>query len=628
MSGENSFLPQAIERVQQAIAADNNKEYEKAMNLYKESLERFMLALKYMKNPSTKKLILKRVDGYMLRAEKLKKMLDAKEKADSEPAADAPVAQGGGGGASKKDKEDKALANQLSSVIVADKPNVKWTDVAGLDAAKRALKEAVILPARFPQLFTGKRRPWKGILLYGPPGTGKSYLAKAVATEADSTFLSVSSSDLVSKWQGESEKLVKTMFQIARDKKPAIIFIDEIDSLCGSRAEGENEASRRIKTEFLVQMQGVGKTHDGILVLGATNVPWEIDAAMRRRFEKRVYIPLPESYARSYMFKLHMGNTMNDLGKWATEGEEDTLRATNPNYIELGSKTGGFSGSDINVAVREALMQPVRVCQDAKFFHRYGHVVCQTQIPRLRTLFQITDKKVMQDEMLKELKALRLTIPDSQLTSMVMRHVPADGGKPLRPLQAEIEAILTSHIAMMHRDMLRADAIELEAKTKMYVGKCFKSKDLRVWRSKWTQLALSPPTASGPSLIAHEKNLRKVKDLINTAEAAASGDKRCRPPHKSQFEMAQKVLKNTAIGGLGRAFELTDERLCKFTPCDAGSDGAIHMGLYDMDSEDLQVPDVTMKNFQQVLSHAKGSVADDELTKFIKWTEEFGEEGA
>jgi len=211
----------------------------------------------------------------MKRAEKLKKLFKQQAKADEEAARPkATPAKGGGDESSKEETETDKLEKKLANVILSDKPNVKWGDVAGLDAAKRALKEAVILPANFPQLFTGKRRPWKGILLYGPPGTGKSYLAKAVATEANSTFLSVSSSDLVSKWQGESEKLVKGMFQIARKKKPAIIFIDEIDSLCSARGEGENEASRRIKTEFLVQMQGVGKTHDGILVLGATNVPW------------------------------------------------------------------------------------------------------------------------------------------------------------------------------------------------------------------------------------------------------------------------------------------------------------------------------------------------------------------
>ncbi len=138
-----------------------------------------------------------------------------------------------------------------------EKPNVPWSDVAGLENAKESLKEAVILPIKFPHLFTGKRKPWRGILLYGPPGTGKSFLAKAVATEANnSTFFSISSADLLSKWLGESEKLVRNLFELARAHKPSIIFIDEIDSLCASRSDTESESARRVKTEFLVQMQG------------------------------------------------------------------------------------------------------------------------------------------------------------------------------------------------------------------------------------------------------------------------------------------------------------------------------------------------------------------------------------
>lgn len=252
------------------------------------------------------------------------------------------------------------MRGALSGAVVTEKPNVKWDDVAGLDQAKDSLKETVILPTRFPQLFTGKRKPFKGILLYGPPGTGKSYLAKAVATEADSTFFSVSSSDLVSKWQGESERLVKNLFEMARESpgSRAIIFIDEVDSLCGSRSEGESDSARRIKTEFLVQMDGVGKNAGNVLVLGATNVPWELDAAIRRRFEKRVYIPLPEKEARSFMVKLNLGDTPNNLS------END--------FDRMGEILQGASGSDIKVMVKEALMQPLRTCQKAQQFMPVG----------------------------------------------------------------------------------------------------------------------------------------------------------------------------------------------------------------------------------------------------------------
>merc|ERR1719468_772924 len=174
----------------------------------------------------------------MSRAEYIKKTVLDK------PAPEQTGGSGGSGAAAQKkgegdekDDEDDKLAGALSDAIVTETPNVKWTDVSGLEAAKEGLKEAVVLPIRFPQLFDEVRQPWRGILLYGPPGTGKSFLAKACATECEGTFFSISSSDLVSKWMGESEKLIKQLFKMAREKKPSIIFIDEVDSLCGSRSE-------------------------------------------------------------------------------------------------------------------------------------------------------------------------------------------------------------------------------------------------------------------------------------------------------------------------------------------------------------------------------------------------------
>jgi vacuolar protein-sorting-associated protein 4 len=153
---------------------------------------------------------------------------------------------------------------------------------------------------------------------------------------------------------GESERLVKQLFAMARDSKPAIIFIDEVDSLCGARGEGDSEASRRIKTELLVQMQGVGTDMTGVLVLGATNIPWQLDPAVRRRFEKRIYISLPDAAARSEMFRLNVGDTPCELSAL--------------DYKKLGERTDGFSGSDIAVVVRDALMEPVRKVQMATHF--------------------------------------------------------------------------------------------------------------------------------------------------------------------------------------------------------------------------------------------------------------------
>nr|ASF90250.1 hypothetical protein SPAR05107 [Bartheletia paradoxa] len=362
-----NFLDKAIEIVTKAIEEDNKKEYAEAYKLYQNSLDYFMMAMKYEKNDKLKELISRKLSEYLDRAEKLKVHLaksDEKRGRTAIGAGGGEKGQSGGGiGGKKKDDEDgddevdpetKKLRGALSGAILSETPNVQWSDVAGLEEAKEALKEAVILPIKFPHLFTGKRTPWRGILLYGPPGTGKSFLAKAVATEAKSTFFSISSSDLVSKWMGESERLVKQLFQMAREAKPAIIFIDEIDSLTGTRGEGESEASRRIKTEFLVQMNGVGNDSDGVLVLGATNIPWALDVAIKRRFEKRIYIPLPDPDARKRMFELNVGSTPCEM--------------TQKDYRQLADKTNGYSGSDIAVVVRDALMQPIRKVLAATHF--------------------------------------------------------------------------------------------------------------------------------------------------------------------------------------------------------------------------------------------------------------------
>uniref|UniRef100_A0ACD5VTG4 Uncharacterized protein n=1 Tax=Avena sativa TaxID=4498 RepID=A0ACD5VTG4_AVESA len=243
--------------------------------------------------------------------------------------------------------ETRNLAETLLRDIIPGSPGVKWESIKGLETAKRLLKEAVVMPIKYPKYFTGLLSRWKGILLFGPPGTGKTMLAKAVATECNTTFFNISASSIVSKWRGDSEKLVKVLFELARHHAPSTIFLDEIDAIISQRGEArsEHEASRRLKTELLIQMDGLTKTDELVFVLAATNLPWELDAAMLRRLEKRILVPLPESEARQAMFKELLPSS------------PDTMEVP---YDILVENTEGYSGSDIRLVCKEAAMQPLR----------------------------------------------------------------------------------------------------------------------------------------------------------------------------------------------------------------------------------------------------------------------------
>ena len=254
---------------------------------------------------------------------------------------------------------DAELIEMLEREVVDTNPNVSFDDIAELNQAKKALQEAVLLPLIIPDYFKGIRRPWRGVLLYGPPGTGKTMLAKALATQGKTTFFNVHSSSFASKWRGESEKLVRILFEMARFYAPTTIFIDEVDSLCSKRGEGnEGDGSRRVKAELLVQMEGINSNTSAsaneksdedkrkiVTVMAATNRPWDLDDALRRRFEKRVYIPLPNEKGRLQLFNLNLKKIEVDK---------------NINYDKLVKLTDGYSGADISNVCREASFMPMR----------------------------------------------------------------------------------------------------------------------------------------------------------------------------------------------------------------------------------------------------------------------------
>lgn len=316
----------------QAVKKDETGDRKGALNDYRTGLKCLLECMKQETDPQRKTRLRSQVKQYLDRAEELKKELGITESTG------------------KKSKVNEQLRTTIENEIIdPSEISVTFNDVVGLKDVKNALHEMIIIPSLRPDLFKGPlRRPCRGLLLFGPPGNGKTHIAKAVAKEAGATFFSISASSLMSKYLGEGEKHVKALFAIAQEKQPSIIFLDEIDSMLSKRTSGEHEASRRLKTEFLVQMDGVNPKSQSahVVVIGATNIPENLDDAVMRRFPKRVYVPPPPAKTRAALVKKLISSQKNKL--------------CTRDLQKIVDVTDGYSCSDLKSLCQDAALGPLR----------------------------------------------------------------------------------------------------------------------------------------------------------------------------------------------------------------------------------------------------------------------------
>lgn len=338
MSASNELERAATAYALDAVRLDKQGQKGRAITLYQKAIESLLQLVQLYPEYGLNKVYVQRAIAYQERIKSLQGSVSSNEMNQA-------VNNDGEGGGATMDSNGSNTGKPNEELVVTEKPKVNWNEVVGLDTAKKAVKEAIVYPVQRPDLFP---LGWpRGILLFGPPGCGKTLLAAAVATEIDANFYSIDAASIMSKWLGEAEQNVAKLFNSARkssnEGKPAIVFVDELDSLMGTHTN-EVGGEIRVRNQFLKEMDGImdkGKALH-VYVIGATNKPWDLDWAFIRRFQKRILVPLADHNTRLSMLKLYSSNLQV---------------ATDVDLHELARLAEGFSGSDIRDVCQSAQLK-------------------------------------------------------------------------------------------------------------------------------------------------------------------------------------------------------------------------------------------------------------------------------